>query len=387
MSGRKNILSKFQLLSSADMSQLSTNSPVTNIQFLDNIAIQCNFTGSPSGSINIQVSNDYQSDFMGNVIDSGNWITVASAGTAGGSPAYFDLNQMAAPYIRVNYTSTGIESGSVQSIADTGALSQFELTFEAKASMVDGEYLVLSDANGNEWAIASNISGTTPVPTGAIWTAIPSGRKAQVDLSSGAIVSAADVAAAFLAAFNLLSGFSALITLDDSAADGTMLVNSLKMGVIANPQSLLEDDSGAGGITFVSNVVGASSNLLNTYFIGSSTLSGGAISHWLIYINVNSEGVAPADPNPAYSWTKIAASVAAGANANTVAAAIKTAMDASLTAQLSTPVTNVADLVSFSQGRAGPGSLSDSIAAPCGFTFVYNGLSGSLNAFISAKMI
>lgn len=103
---RKNNLLSFRSIVDGDMSLSSLTSTVTDIQFLDNIAIQSNFTGSPVGVIAIQVSADYARDFMGNVTNSGNWATVASASTSGGSPIYFDLNQLAAPYIRVVYTKT-----------------------------------------------------------------------------------------------------------------------------------------------------------------------------------------------------------------------------------------------------------------------------------------
>lgn len=387
MSARKNTLPSQHLLDAEDMSQLQIVSPVTNVQYLDNIGMQINFSGSPEGNFSVQVSADYQQDYLGNVSNQGNWITIASANTTGGSPIFFDINQTSSPYVRMVFDSTAIESGSVQAIADTGAISEIELTFLAKASMTEGEYLVLSDASGNDWAIAANISGSAPAPTGAIYAAIPSGRKAQVDLSSGLIVSAADVAAAFKAAFNALTGFSSALVLDDTAADGTMLVTSAIMGNVNDPQSLLEDDSGAGSITFVVNVIGVDSNLLNTYFIGTSTLANGTLSHWLIYCDVNGEGVAPADPDPDFTWTKVAAVINPSDSANSVAAAIKSAMDASLTLQLDTPVTNVGDLVSFDQLNPGPGSLEDSIAAPTGFTFVYNAVVGSMDYYITAKML
>jgi hypothetical protein len=120
------------------------------------------------------------------------------------------------------------------------------LTFEAKASMDDGEYLVITDTNGDLWAIAADLTGSSAEPTGAIWLSIDSGKKDQVDLSG--VSTAIEVAAAFESQFNGLSGFSSLVTLDDSAADGTMTVTHVARGPVANAQSLLEDDGGAGGI-------------------------------------------------------------------------------------------------------------------------------------------
>ena len=95
-------------------------SQVTTIQFLDNLGLQLDWTGSPVGSFQVQVSADYSQDIMGNVLNAGNWspiileyiptggtLTIAtSIPTPVGSPIYVDLNQTSAPYIRVVYTSS-----------------------------------------------------------------------------------------------------------------------------------------------------------------------------------------------------------------------------------------------------------------------------------------
>lgn len=116
---RKNNLLKFQLITAGDMSLSSLTSTITNIQFLDNIGIQLNFSGSPVGTLEVQVSADHAQDNEGNVTVAGNWapiplsyilagsMTVAtSVPTSVGSPIYLDLNQLSAPYIRVVYTKT-----------------------------------------------------------------------------------------------------------------------------------------------------------------------------------------------------------------------------------------------------------------------------------------
>lgn len=111
MSGRKSNLQQFQLITSGDMSA-SITGPVTNIQFLDNIGVQFNFSGAPSGNFQIQVSIDYNQDINGNVINAGNWVPVTlssgsvNANTSLGSPIYVDLNQLSAPFIRVVYVRT-----------------------------------------------------------------------------------------------------------------------------------------------------------------------------------------------------------------------------------------------------------------------------------------
>lgn len=121
MSGRKSNLKKFPTVVNGDMSA-NVTSPVTAIEFMDNIGIQINFSGSPVGNFQVQVSMDYNQDVNGNVIDAGNWIAVPfpapvssiNLPTSVGSPIYIDLNQLSAPWIRLTYTATS-GSGTLNS--------------------------------------------------------------------------------------------------------------------------------------------------------------------------------------------------------------------------------------------------------------------------------
>jgi hypothetical protein len=129
VSGRKNNLRQFHNISSGDMSTASITSAVTNIQWLDNIGIQLNWTGSPVGDFAVQISADYAQDQEGNVTSTGNWVpltltylsgasmtTATSIPTTVGSPIYLDLNQLSAPWIRVVYTKasgTGTLNGFI----------------------------------------------------------------------------------------------------------------------------------------------------------------------------------------------------------------------------------------------------------------------------------
>lgn len=109
MSGRKNTLAVFHNINAGDMSGNIT-SPATNIEFLDNIGIQFNFTGSPVGTFAVQVSADHVQDFQGNVIVAGNWVSIplspSPAATGSANQIYVDLNQLSAPYVRFTYTFT-----------------------------------------------------------------------------------------------------------------------------------------------------------------------------------------------------------------------------------------------------------------------------------------
>lgn len=113
---RKNNLKQFRNIVNGDMSQASITSAVTDIQFLDNIGIQLDFSGSPVGTFDVQISLNYSIDNLSNtVISSGTWVTIASGSTSGGSPIFFDLNQLSAPFIRVVYTKTS-GTGTLNSI-------------------------------------------------------------------------------------------------------------------------------------------------------------------------------------------------------------------------------------------------------------------------------
>lgn len=110
MSGRKLVLTQFQNITNGDMSQSTITSAVTNIQYLDNIGVQLNFTGTPTGNFSVQVSADYAQDSSGNVTNAGNWIALSlspsPAATGSGSNIYIDITEISAPWIRVVYTKT-----------------------------------------------------------------------------------------------------------------------------------------------------------------------------------------------------------------------------------------------------------------------------------------
>lgn len=116
VSATKKTILKFQCITSGDMSLSSLTSPVTNIQFLDNIGIQINYSGSPVGKFNVQVSADYAQDSQGNVTNAGNWASISFLVFSGSitdisvpgstSPIYLDITQISAPWIRVIYTKT-----------------------------------------------------------------------------------------------------------------------------------------------------------------------------------------------------------------------------------------------------------------------------------------
>lgn len=99
MSGRKNVLPPYKALSAGDLSQATVASSATNIEGYDNVAIQINATGTPTGTFSVQGS-----------VDNTNWIAIdlPTAPTLSGAADQILVNlaALAFPYIRTVYTKT-----------------------------------------------------------------------------------------------------------------------------------------------------------------------------------------------------------------------------------------------------------------------------------------
>lgn len=101
----KDIIPPVPILTAGSMTGTTTlTSSVVDIRWFDNVGIQCNWTGTPTGTFYIDVSLDYTAGQ-----NAGNWTTIpvvpgpAPAGAAG--TAYVDVIQTAAAYIRLRYTN------------------------------------------------------------------------------------------------------------------------------------------------------------------------------------------------------------------------------------------------------------------------------------------
>jgi hypothetical protein len=152
------------------------------------------------------------------------------------------------------------QSGLTFAVALTKPVASVDtVNFADKASTTAGDYFVVYDADGLAWAAAMNVSGADPAPTGAIYTAIPAGRKVNVDISSA--TNDEDVAALVETALNALTGFTALITTDDTAANGTMTLTQTAYGPTTNPVPKNASESGAGGITVAETTPGLTSEV------------------------------------------------------------------------------------------------------------------------------
>lgn len=109
MAGR-DFLRQYRAVNSAPMTG-NISSPVINIQGLDNIGVQLNFTGTPVGTFQILVSADHaEDDVTRKVTNPGTFIPITlpstpiAAGVAG--QIFIDLNQLASAFMRIDYTFT-----------------------------------------------------------------------------------------------------------------------------------------------------------------------------------------------------------------------------------------------------------------------------------------
>lgn len=132
------------------------------------------------------------------------------------------------------------------------------ITYPAKASATAGDYFVITDTSGNTWAAALNVSGSDPAPSGAAYTAVSSGRKVNVDISSA--TTASDVGGLMRTAVAALSGIASSFNLGGSAATETFQnVNSSASTAPAAFHNA--NDSGAGSITGVVTTAGVASGV------------------------------------------------------------------------------------------------------------------------------
>lgn len=127
------------------------------------------------------------------------------------------------------------------------------LTYTTVAGTTDGDFVIVEDAAGVKYALGADTTGAAAVtPAGALWTAAD--HKALVDISGAA--DAAAVAALMETGWNLLTGFTAAITTNDTAADGTMTLTGVASGPVTDPVPKNFDESGAGSILGVETTAG-----------------------------------------------------------------------------------------------------------------------------------
>ncbi len=127
------------------------------------------------------------------------------------------------------------------------------LTYPAVGDTDDGDFVIVETTAGVKYALAADTTGAAAVtPAGPLWTA--ANHKALVDISGAA--DAAAVAALMELGWNALTGFTAAITTDDTAADGTMTLTQVIKAPVVNPVPKNFDESTAGNILGVQTTGG-----------------------------------------------------------------------------------------------------------------------------------
>jgi pyrimidine operon attenuation protein/uracil phosphoribosyltransferase len=153
-------------------------------------------------------------------------------------------------------------AAAVQGIATTavtGTSEAAKLTFVAKNACTAGDFAVITDTSGNEWAVAVDVAGTDPEPTSALWAAIPAARKANVDISGA--TTDANVATAMRAGLAGLTDIGTVITVASSSGADVPWTHVLRANVAnvavykkdgaATPSSMTATTTTAGIATAV----------------------------------------------------------------------------------------------------------------------------------------
>lgn len=109
MGGRKLFLERFHLTTAQSMGA-SFNSSAFHCGLYDNIYIQMNCVGTPTGTFVVSASADHREQ-NGVILDAGNFVPqpLVAVPTCAGATIYLSttLTLVGAPWIRVEYTRTG----------------------------------------------------------------------------------------------------------------------------------------------------------------------------------------------------------------------------------------------------------------------------------------
>ena len=95
---QKNFLNPHKIVSAGNMASNITSATV-DVRYLDNISIQLNFTGTPTGTFAVKGSVDNSTFTALNLSE-----TPSATGSA--ATLLLDLNQLSVPYINVIYMAT-----------------------------------------------------------------------------------------------------------------------------------------------------------------------------------------------------------------------------------------------------------------------------------------
>lgn len=189
------------------------------------------------------------------------WIDTDDSGTTipGGAAA-------ADRAVEITTIATDDSAATIAGLLETAIHADSKFTASSASTIctvTNVDLKALTDAadgdTGFSFSTTTQGSDLATPPTGAIWTAIASGNKAQADIVTD--TTAAQVAARVELAVDALSGFTAVIVTDDTAADGTMTFTQVVPGVVIDAAPKDENDAGAGSITAANTTQGVATEV------------------------------------------------------------------------------------------------------------------------------
>lgn len=104
------VVRPYHVIVNGNMTGTITSS-AQEIIYQDDIGVQLDWTGTPTGTFDVQVSSNFVRDTNGNILNPGNWISVPYlpiiTASGAGDDGVIDLKLLSAMYIRVVYNATG----------------------------------------------------------------------------------------------------------------------------------------------------------------------------------------------------------------------------------------------------------------------------------------
>lgn len=186
----------------------------------------------------------------------------------------------------------------------TGKSEVATFTFVAKASCTSGDFAVITDTSGNQWAFSVDVTGSAPEPTSALWTAIPVARKAHIDISGA--TTDANVATAIQSGLAAITDIGNVITVGAAAGatvpcthvlranvtnaavykeDGTASPTSMTVATTAGVQTAV--DVTANTIAFVSHGLTTGRDIALSINSGSLPAGTSATTYYAIVVDAN----------------------------------------------------------------------------------------------------
>lgn len=313
------------------------------------ISVQAVSTGTSTGTVKMQMSNDMPLNGDMTPFTPTHWSDIASQTTSltvAGSYliSKFDLCYQ---WVRPVFTFTGNGTQTITTVADETAVAQVSkvVTVADVAGSLNSTYFLLSNANNAiNYYVWFNINsaGVDPAIAG----------KTGIAVAGATNASANALAAAINTAINLLGvSFTSIVSTN----------NVTITNVATGPSTVAVDGAAPTGFTITTPTPGFTAGtvfLNNTYFYINDSLADGAVAYYA-WINVGGGGTDPM----ILGKTGIEVDIAKHATASAVATALATALQGAMAATAA-PASAVVTVTNTSAGTFVP-----AVNVSTGFTF------------------